>query len=190
MTSSFLSRVAIAVISLMVVVVALGHAHAVVYPRSSTTGVYERYLIRVPNERKVATTRVEIRFPQEIRVSSFSDVPGWQLEVLRDSAERIVGASWTGALAPERFVELPFVAVNPKEAREIVWPVTQLYADGERVEWRGPVGSKQPASVTNVSAVATPSAGANNTTQWIAVAALVLGLMSLGLTLRRRETPT
>ena len=45
----------------------------------------------------------------DVRVSSFADVPGWTIEVTRDTAQRIIGAVWTGTLPPERFVELPFV---------------------------------------------------------------------------------
>ena len=54
------ARIAGVTSALTLAVYALGLAHAVVYPKASTTGAYERYVIRVPNERKVPTTRVEI----------------------------------------------------------------------------------------------------------------------------------
>ena len=92
----------------------LSWAHAVVFPRQSTTGSYEKYVLRVPNEKAVATTRVEIHFPAGLRVTSFADVPGWQLEVVTDSAKAITAAIWTGNLPPQRFAEFPFVAANPK----------------------------------------------------------------------------
>ena len=123
-------------------------AHAVVYPKRAEPGAYERYLLRVPNERGVPTQRVEIVFPAGVRVVSFGDVPGWTLEVKKDSSGAVTGAVWTGTLPPERFVELPFVAVNPKSDARLVWPVTQTYANGERVDWTGPEGSKTPASAT------------------------------------------
>ncbi len=175
-------RVAGVVIALVLAVQTLALAHAVVFPKASTTGAYERYSVRVPNEKKVATTRVEIQFPADVRVSSFEDVPGWQLEVVRDSAQRIVGAVWTGTLAPERFAEFPFVAANPKTATEIRWPIFQTYADGEKVEWTGPVGSKRPASTTTIAAAA--SGGAP---QWMSVTALALAVVALGLSLRPRK---
>jgi YD repeat-containing protein len=163
--------------------------HAVVFPKASTTGAYERYVLRVPNERNVPTTKVELRFPADVRVTSFSDVPGWQLEVTRDSAQRIVGATWTGTLAPERFVEFPFVAVNPKTATQLSWPAYQTYANGERVEWTGAEGSKTPASVTSISTSAAPTAssGAGNSSFLLAVVALALAIISLGLSMRKRE---
>jgi len=95
-------RTIAATIAFVLAVPALGLAHAVVFPKMSTPGAYERYLLRVPNERNVATTRVEIRFSLDVKVISFADVQGWQIEIQRDSASRIVGAVWTGSLAPER----------------------------------------------------------------------------------------
>ena len=180
-----LRRLAVVVASLALVlgVPVLAFGHAVVYPKTSAPGAYERYVLRVPNEKTTATTRVEIRFPAELRVTSFEDVPGWQLEVLTDSAKRIVGAVWTGTLAPQRFVELPFMAANPKSGDRLVWPTYQTYADGERVEWTGDEGSKRPASVTTLGNQDTRG-GAS---KWVAWAALLLALVSLGLVLSRRR---
>ena len=165
----------------------LALAHAVVYPRTSAPGAYERYVLRVPNEKTSATTRVEIRFPSDLHVTSFEDVPGWQLEVLTDSAKRIVGAVWTGTLAPQRFVEFPFMGANPKSDTRLVWPTYQTYADGERVEWTGEEGSKRPASATTIATVNSQGSG---TPKWVAWAALVLSVVTLGLVMRRPATTT
>ena len=158
-------------------------AHAVVFPRKSAPGAYEKYVLRVPNEKGIPTTRVEIRFPRSIRVVSFSDVAGWQLEEVRDSANAIVGAIWTGTLAPERFVEFPFVAVNPKESSTLSWPAYQTYANGERVDWTGAEGSERPASSTSIGDQST--AGGNRLGLYLSIVAVILSLMSLGLALRR-----
>ena len=163
----------------------LAFAHAVVFPRTSTPGAFERYVLRVPNEKAVATTRVELRFPADARVTSFGDVAGWQLEVLTDSAKRIVGAVWTGSLPPQRFVEFPFMAANPKTTTKLVWPAYQTYANGERVEWTGEQGSKTPASSTSI-APASESTGGGMTT-WVPWAAVVLALISLGVAFRRAD---
>jgi len=181
------STVLAASVVLLLAAPVLAFAHAVVYPKSSRSGAYGRYVLRVPNEKAVPTTRVEIRFPSDVRVTSFEDVPGWQLEVLTDSAKRIVGAVWTGTLPPQRFVEFPFIGVNPKAHTTLVWPAFQSYADGDRVEWTGPEGSKRPASSTVVGGGGL--GGDGGATSWVAWAALVLGLVSLGLALRKREAP-
>jgi uncharacterized protein YcnI len=168
---------AFAAIALLVPAAAL--AHAVVHPAEAPPGAYQRYVLRVPTERAVPTTRVEIRFPADVTVVSFADVPGWELEVMTDSAGRIAGAVWTGTLPPQRFVEFPFVAVNPDEGVTIAWPVTQTYSGGEVVEWAGPEGSDTPASVTRVT-----SGGGWPASAWLGIASLALALLALGLALR------
>jgi uncharacterized protein YcnI len=184
-----LARRALAVVSLAAACVALSpmpaHAHVTVWPRTAAPGAYERYVIRVPNEKNTATTRVEIHFPAEVRISSFLDVPGWQLQVLTDSAGKITGAVWTGSLPPKRFIEFPFIGVNPKTGTtQLVWPAFQTYADGQVVQWTGPTGSKTPASATELTERA--SSG-SSIALWIAIAALGLALAGLGLALRRPE---
>jgi uncharacterized protein YcnI len=158
-------------------------AHVTVWPRAAARGAYERYVVRVPNEKDVPTTRVEIRFPAAVRISSFQDVPGWALEVLTDSAGKIVGAVWTGTLPPKRFVELPFIGVNPRDGDRIVWPAYQTYADGQRVEWTGAPGSKSPASVTTLTVG--PGGASTPVSLYVGVAALLVALLGLGLVLRR-----
>jgi hypothetical protein len=101
--------------------------------------------------------------------------------VLTDSAKRIVGAVWTGSLPPQRFVELPFVAANPKANARLVWPSYQTYADSQVVEWTGAEGSKTPASVTTIET----TRAANAATPWVSWAALAVALVSLALALRR-----
>ena len=182
------ARVIAATIAFVLAIPALGLAHAVVFPKNSTPGAYERYVLRVPNERNVATTKVEMRFPDDVKVISFADVQGWQLEIQRDSASRIIGAVWTGTLAPERFIDFPFVAVNPKTPAQIHWPAFQTYADGQRVEWTGAEDSKSPASVTAIAAASASSAPSSPSggSPMLAYAALGLAVVSLGVGLRRR----
>ena len=173
-----------AVFLLMFFPVPLG-AHAVVHPAEAPPGAYQRYILRVPTEREVPTTRVEIRFPAAVTVVSFADVAGWELEVMTDAAGRIVGAAWTGSLPPQRFVEFPFVAVNPREDVSVAWPVTQTYAGGEVVEWAGPEDSETPASVTVITA--DPDGGRDPET-WLAAAGLVIAFLALGFALRPQRS--
>jgi uncharacterized protein YcnI len=180
-------KVLLALAALTLAIPAIGYAHAVVFPRASTTGAYERYVLRVPNEKTTATTRVEIHFPADVRVTAFEDVPGWQLEVETDSAKRITGAVWTGNLPPQRFVEFPFVAANPKAATKLVWPAYQTYADGERVEWTGAEGTKTPASATTIGAAADAGASSGSGPRWVPWVALGLAIVSFGLAIRRPD---
>lgn len=157
-------------------------AHAVVYPSRSQPGAYETYVLRVPNERPVPTRRVELTFPAEVTVVSFADVPGWSLEVVREGG-RVTRAAWTGTIGVERFVDLPFIAVNPEGEGRIVWNAVQTYEGGERVAWTGPEGSEEPASVTEIREE--EAEGAGGLALGLAAAALALSLISVGLVLRR-----
>ena len=161
-------------------------AHAVVFPKTSTPGAYEKYVLRVPNERDVPTLKVELHFPQGLRIVSFGDVPGWKLQVLTDSAQRVMGAVWTGVLPKERFVEFPFVAVNPKDSTSLSWPTYQTYEGGERVEWTGPDSSKTPVSSTIVSDPAVVPVKVSRTSLYMSVVALLFALTALGVALRPR----
>lgn len=184
-------RLRLAATALLLLCPAVAGAHAVVYPKASVAGAYERYVLRVPNEKGSPTTRIEIRFPAAARVISFADVPGWDVAPVLDSAQRIVGAVWTGTLPPQRFVELPFMAVNPATPVRLVWPVFQTYAGGERVEWTGAPDTRTPASITDI-ATSGPTPFGGRGPMLTAMAALALALIALGLALRqpaRRAAP-
>jgi len=182
-------RLRLAAAAALLLTPTVARAHAVVFPKTSAAGAYERYLLRVPNEKGSATTRIEIRFPDAAKVISFADVPGWQVVPVLDSAQRIVGAVWTGTLAPQRFVELPFIAVNPKTPTQLVWPVYQTYANGERVEWTGARETKSPASTTDVGTSGPAPLGGRGP-MLAALMALALSLIAVGLSLRpSRPTP-
>jgi uncharacterized protein YcnI len=162
-------------------------AHAVVFPKTSKPGAYEKYVLRVPNERDVPTIKVELHFPEGLRVVSFGDVAGWKLQVLTDSAQRITGATWTGALPKERFIEFPFVAVNPKDSTSLTWPTYQTYEGGERVEWTGAdSSSKTPVSSTTIGDPAVLPVKVSRTSLYISIIALALALTALGVALRPR----
>ena len=120
-------------------------SHVTVSPKTSSPGEWEKYEIRVPNEKAVPTTSLEVRFPAGLRVMSFEDKPGWTIEPIRDAAKAITGGRWTGQLGPERFTEFGVIAVNPKQAGDLTWTAVQTYADGTVVNWSGAKGSKAPA---------------------------------------------
>jgi uncharacterized protein YcnI len=162
-------------------------AHAVVFPKTSTPGAYEKYVLRVPNERDIPTVKVEIRFPEGIRVVSFGDVAGWKLQVLADSTQRVTGAVWTGVLPKERFVEFPFVAVNPKDSASISWPTYQTYEGGERVEWTGADTSYTPVSSTLIFDPTPVPVKVSRTSLYVSIAALLFALTALGVALRPRN---
>ena len=128
-------------------------AHITVWPKQSDLGAREKYVIRAPNEKKAPTVRVEGVFPREVRVTAVEQVPGWTIDVRRDGGGAIVGATWTGNLPPDQFVEFGLLAANPKTGSVLTWTFTQVYADGARVEWAGPPGAATPAPQVQLRSV-------------------------------------
>jgi uncharacterized protein YcnI len=127
-------------------------AHIRIYPTESTYGAREKYTMRVPNEKKVATIRVEGEFPPEINVYDFEFKPGWKLDFKKDDNGKITGAVWTGKIVPYEFVEFGMLGLNPKEGTSLVWKFVQYYEDGSKEEFTGPLGSRLPSPVTNLKA--------------------------------------
>ena len=160
-------------------------ARAVVFPRTSTVGAYEKYSLRVVNERDVPIVQVEIRFPPGLRVISFGDLPDWKLQILRDSAQNITGALWTGLLPKALFVEFPFLALNPKDSASVSWPVYETYQGGQRVEWtNSDTTSQTPVSSTLLGGGAPVPVKVSRTSLYISVIALLFALTALGVALR------
>jgi uncharacterized protein YcnI len=181
----------LAVASTLVLAQAVG-AHAVVYPAEAPTGAYQKYVLRVPNERGFPTSEVSLVFPDGVRVISFDDVPGWVLETTSpDDGATFTGATWRGAVPVGRFVEFSFIGVNPTEATTLKWDVVQTYSDGTVVAWAGPPDSSTPASITSVQVpVQAGSADADTPRTGILLGgvALLLALISLGLALRPAQS--
>lgn len=126
----------------------LAFGHIRIYPTDSTHGAREKYTMRVPNEKQVATIRVEGEFPQGLNVYDFEFKPGWKIDFKKDAKGNIVGATWTGKIVPYEFVEFGMLGLNPKEGSELVWKFVQYYEDGSKEEFTGPVGSRLPSPVT------------------------------------------
>src|SRR5215471_7196726 len=131
-------------------------AHITIWPKESTHGAREKYSMRVPNEKQVATIRIEGEFPPEVNVYDFEFKPGWKLDFKKDDKGRITGAVWTGKIAPYEFVEFGMLGLNPKEGASLVWKFVQFYEDGTKEEFVGPLGSRLPSPVVTLKPAAPP----------------------------------
>ena len=128
----------------------LAYGHIRIYPAESMLGAREKYTMRVPNEKQVACTRVEGEFPPELNVYDFEFKPAWKIEFKKDDKGKIIGAVWTGRMAPYEFAEFGMLGLNPKEGSSLVWKFVQYYEDGTKEEFTGPVGSRLPAPVVTL----------------------------------------
>jgi uncharacterized protein YcnI len=130
-------------------------AHITIWPKESAPSARERYTMRVPNEKQVATVRIEGEFPAELNVYDFEFKPGWKIDFKKDDKGKITGATWTGKIVPYEFVEFGLLGLNPKEGASLTWKFVQFYEDGMKEEFTGPVGSRYPSPVVTLKKIET-----------------------------------
>ena len=139
-----------ALAALLILLPAVAYAHVSITPRNSTTGATEKYTIRIPTEGKVATTGAEIEFPAGVIVETIQAPMGWTYEVKRQD-DRIVSMTIQADVKPGEFIEVGFVARNPRQGSQIVWTLRQRFADGTVTDWtKGPQGVR-PTAVTRLA---------------------------------------
>jgi uncharacterized protein YcnI len=128
-------------------------AHVTVIPKTSTTGAWETYTVKVPVEKEVATTKFTLKAPDGVEVMSYQPVPGWNYTSEKDSNGKVTSITFeaTGeGILPGQFQQFTFVGKNPENATKAAWDAFQYYKDGSVVEWTGDEGSKSPHSITDI----------------------------------------
>lgn len=204
-------------LSMMIVIGALGaslfagiaSAHVTVSPKETTQGAYEVFTVRVPTEKPIPTTKVEVKFPADVSVSRFEPKDGWKYDIQKDASGKITGVTWTAAgegLSATEFGDFKMQGKVGDQAKQIVWKAYQTYKDGSVVEWVGAEGSDKPASVTVVKEKAgnapadshgdtspatgqhdtAPQAASSSLPLYLSIAALAAGLLALIVSLRRK----
>lgn len=107
----------------------VGLAHIRIYPTESVLGVREKYTMRVPNEKQVATIRIEGEFPTNLKIYDFEFKPGWKVNIKKDAQGQIVGATWVGTIRPYEFVEFGMLGINPKQGDTLSSPLRARASD-------------------------------------------------------------
>jgi uncharacterized protein YcnI len=135
-------------------------AHVTLNPREWEADGFARFAIRVPNERDdAATTRVTLKFPDEILSASFQPIDGWRRTVKmakldepidvegEQVSEKIDTVTWSGGrIRPGEFEEFGVSFRTPNEpGAELAFPAVQTYSSGEVVRWIGPPDADEPA---------------------------------------------
>ncbi|MDQ0971502.1 uncharacterized protein YcnI [Neobacillus niacini] len=165
----------------------------------------------------VPTTQVKVEFPSGVNISRFEPKPGWKYEIEKDSSGKITTVTWTAeneGLSPTEFGLFNMQGKVADDATEIVFKAYQTYQDGSVVEWIGAPDSEKPASVTTVdpkpadgsddhhgtteskqapkTEQATEEAvkettSSSNAPLYVSIAALIAGLLSLVISLKKRR---
>ena len=133
-----------------------GYAHVSITPRASTHGATEKYTVRIPSEGKVATVAAELEVPEGVIVEVLQSPAGWTHDVKR-ADDRIVAVTWKVNVPPGEFIEVGFVARNPRQGERIVWTLRQRFADGTVTDWTvDPKGAVRPTAVTRLASAPRP----------------------------------
>jgi uncharacterized protein YcnI len=161
-------------------------AHVTVSPVEAPPGAFQRYTLVVPGEKSLATTRLEVEFPQGLRVRETEALTGWRTTVRKDAKGDIVSAVWEGGSIPSgQFAEFGAIARNPDAEAELSWKAIQTYQDGSEVQWNGPPSAQFPAAVTMVRAPAASSGPGERVLSWTALILALLALVVAGFAWRR-----
>lgn len=184
-------------------------AHVTVQPKETSQGKYEVFTVRVPSENEeVPTTKIEVKFPEEVNITRFEPKPGWTYELAKDATGKITSVTWTTegeGLSPTEFGQFNMQGKVGDEATEIVWKAYQTYKDGSVVEWVGAADADKPASVTVVKPADTSAAhgqheatkehttddesktDSSNVPLYLSIVAIIAGLLSLGISLTKKR---
>jgi uncharacterized protein YcnI len=130
-------------------------AHVTVVPKTSTTGAWETYTVKVPVEKDAPTTKVTIKAPTGVEIKSYQPVPGWKYSDEKDANGIVKSftfeATGEGILLGQ-FQQFTFVGKNPENATKAAWDAFQYYKDGSVVEWTKEEGADTPHSITDIVA--------------------------------------
>jgi uncharacterized protein YcnI len=152
-------RRAVVTATLLLVMAAVGapaaFGHAVIKPGASRPADLQQYTLTVPTERDSPTSEIELKVPASITFFLVEQTPGWETQIVRRN-ERIDEVHWTGEIPPDQYAVFRFIARNPVQEGELVWPVVQRYESGEVARWIGGPDSSEPASRTTISESAVP----------------------------------
>ena len=156
----------IAAIAATLVIAPAAAAHVTLNPPEWEAGGFARFAVRVPNERDNAdTTRISVKFPEQVLSASFQPVEGWKRTVKmveldepidvegEQVTERIDTVTWSGGrIRPGEFQEFGVSFRTPEEPdTELAFPAVQRYSNGDVVRWIGPPDAEEPAPVVAIT---------------------------------------
>jgi uncharacterized protein YcnI len=185
MRNSFASTILV-----LAAIVLLASAHVTVNPREAIAKRGGLFTINVPTERPVATTKIRVEFPANLRVSRIRSKLGWTAGVERDTSKAITAVTWTGGkIGPDEFDEFAFNArINSEGADTLVLKAYQTYEGGEVVGWTETVDPKAKHPAPKITVTAAPSKFATAAQDnWLGGVAMVLGLAALTVSMRNSK---
>jgi uncharacterized protein YcnI len=157
-----------AALAALLIATPVAAAHVTLNPREWEAGGFAKFDMRVPNENEAGdTTKVVMKFPEEVISASFQPVEGWQRTVKmaqldepidaegEQITERIDTVTWTGGrIRPGEFQEFGVSFQVPEDAEPgtaLAFPAVQTYSNPDEVRrWIGPEDADSPAPTVTV----------------------------------------
>lgn len=142
-------------------IVGVASAHVTVDPEKVPSDSYQKFTVKVPTEKDIATTAVKVVIPKGVDVVMFEPVPDWHYQLEKDKTGKVTSVTWKAddqGLLPEQFGEFKMMGKVAPDAKQLAWKAYQTYKDGSVVKWVGPIGSEYPASVTTIVPASADSA--------------------------------
>lgn len=194
-------------LAIIFVPVAAG-AHVAITPKNAPANSSTEYVLRVPTEKDVPTTSLRVVFPDNFEVLRFRSAPGWTMEVERNASGKITGVTWTGRkISREEYEQFSFLARSRTPGTYKI-EAYQTYDGGEIVGWVNPAEPRPAPQVTIAEAStdaaapagdpfagatagsarqpAPPSNASSQTPMWLGGSSLVVALVALVLSTRKR----
>lgn len=168
------------ILSIVLVLIATPtFAHVTVKPNQAGVASYQTFTVAVPVEKDIPTTMVKVTIPAGVDSVTPNAKPGWK--IVNDGKE----ITWSGGSIPAgQRDEFYFSAKTPTTEGKISWKAYQTYSDGSVVAWDGGVN---PSSETEViDDLSTDHHGMAKKPFPTALLALVISVVALGLSLRKR----
>jgi uncharacterized protein YcnI len=157
-----------AALAALLVATPVAAAHVTLNPREWEAGGFAKFDMRVPNENESGdTTKIVMRFPEEVISASFQPVEGWQRTVKmvqldepidaegEQITERIDTVTWSGGrIRPGEFQEFGVSFQVPEDVEPgtaLAFPAIQTYTNPNEVRrWIGPEDADSPAPTVTV----------------------------------------
>jgi uncharacterized protein YcnI len=198
------ATVALAIVA-VVVFASPALAHVTIEPSEATAGTFVTLRFNVPNEQPLANT---VKF--EVKFDTFHSIPevqvkakaGWTPQITKTDlgapletdhgavTEAVSQISWSGGtIAPGQFDDFEvLVGPLPAGVDALHFPATQTYSDGSAVQWDEQTFADRPAPQHPVPTLTLNAAGgkkeaksSSDSSNLIAIAALLVGAAGLGL---------
>ncbi len=156
-----------AALAALLVAAPVAAAHVTLNPREWEAGGFAKFDMRVPNENEAGdTTKVVLKFPEEVISASFQPVEGWERTVKmaqldepiddegEQITERIDTVTWTGGrIRPGEFQEfgVSFQVPEVEPGTALAFPAVQTYTNPDETRrWIGPEDADSPAPTVTV----------------------------------------